>query len=120
MRKGVSSPEKNSGQRITLNARVIDSKEAFQLYHQGHIIDRMAGFYDQEGYLEPDFYMMDKVARLQALNRYKDMRDEAKEKEKELQADLLAFKQKQAEAAQAAEDERLAKAIARMSQSKTE
>lgn len=120
MRSKQANPETNSGQRLTINARVINTKEAYALYHQGHIVDRMAGYYDQAGYLEPDFYMMDKVSRLQALNRYKQMMQDARDRQKTLESELSIQKARMAEEAQKAEDQRLAAAIARMSQSKIE
>lgn len=120
MRSNQANPERNSGQRLTINARVINTKEAYALYHQGHVVDRMAGYYEQQGYLEPDFYMMDKVSRLQALNRYRQMMQDAREKQKTLEADLQVKRAEEALKAQQAEDDRLAAAIARMSQSKTE
>jgi len=85
MKFATSTPEKNNGQKLTIPARVISTLDAYKMYTQGHIIDRMAGYYSQAGVLEPNFFMMDKVQRLQALNRYKDQVRELGSRQKELE-----------------------------------
>jgi len=63
MRKGIASPEKNSGIKLTIPCRTRTPLEAFQMLRQGQPIDIMAGYYEREGMIEKDFYMMDKLEK---------------------------------------------------------
>lgn len=80
MNKGTASPEKNNKKSITLPARVVTPLDAWVLYTQGTPIDRMAGYYKQQGILDDDFYMMDQVGRLKALADYRQLTKDLSEK----------------------------------------
>jgi len=95
MYTGVAKSEKNNSRSITLPARVITPLEAYQLYSQGHPIDRMAGYYKKQGILNDDFFMMDQVGRLNALAQYRELTKQLAEDVKTLQAQEQEFKQQE-------------------------
>jgi len=78
LRTGKVTPERNKGQKLTMVCSTRTPLQAFQMLRMGHPIDQMAGYYDEQGILEPDFYMMDKVQKLHALAKYKEMAATAK------------------------------------------
>jgi len=63
MRKGIATPEKNNGPKLTIPVRTRTPLEAFQMLRQGQPIDIMAGYYEREGMIEKDFFMMDKLEK---------------------------------------------------------
>jgi len=73
LRTGKVTPERNYGKKLTMVMSTRTPLQAFQMLRMGHPIDQMAGYYDEQGILEPDFYMMDKVQKLHALAKYKEM-----------------------------------------------
>jgi len=78
LRKGIVTPERNRGQKLTMVMSTRTPLQAFQMLRMGHPIDQMAGYYEEQGVLEPDFYMMDKIGKLHALAKYKEMAATAK------------------------------------------
>jgi len=86
MRKGIASPEKNSGIKLALPVRTRTPLEAFQMLRQGQPIDIMAGYYEKEGMIEKDFYMMDKIEKLHKIA-------ELKQRELVAKQDALAIQQ---------------------------
>lgn len=82
MRQGKVTPEKNNGKRLTIPARVRTPLEAFRMFEQGQNIDLVAGYYESQGYSDPDFYMMDRISKLETLNHFRALH---KEKQQELE-----------------------------------
>lgn len=99
MRKGIANPEKNNGKRLTIPARTRSPLDAFKMFEAGQNIDLVAGYWEQEGYVEPDFYMMDHIGKLQALNRYRTMKIEKEKEMKQYKEDhekvIASLKSKQ-------------------------
>jgi len=85
MRKGTAKPEKNNGQKLTIPSRTRSPLEAFQMLEVGQNVDLVAGYYEKEGYLDPDFYMMDKIGKLKELNRYRELKAEHEKELKQFQ-----------------------------------
>jgi len=67
MKRGKASPEKNGRPSITIHVKTRSPHEAFNLLRQGHPIDLTAGYYDQDGTIPEDFWMMDKTSKLHFL-----------------------------------------------------
>jgi len=91
MRKGIATAEQNNGPKLTMVIQTRSPLEAFNMLRMGHPIDQMAGYYDKQGILEDDFYMMDQVGKLHALAKYKELTMQYKSDMDEL------YKQQQAE-----------------------
>lgn len=70
--------EKNSGPKLTIPVATRTPLQAFQMLRMGQPIDQVAGYYEEQGMLEPDFYMMDKIQKLHALASYKEKAASAK------------------------------------------
>jgi len=81
MKRGKASPEKNGKPSITIHVKTRTPHEAFNLLRQGHPIDLTAGYYDQDGTIPEDFWMMDKTAKLHFLA-------DLKQQEKDLQVSM--------------------------------
>jgi len=79
MRKGIATPEKNSGLKVTIPVRTRTPIEAFQMLRQGQPIDIMAGYYEREGMIEKDFYMMDKLEKFHKIAELKQREALAKQ-----------------------------------------
>lgn len=80
MRKGIAKPEKNKGEKLVLPVRTMNVLEAHQALSMGHQVDVMAGYYEKEGVLQPDFYMMDRIGKLHALAGYREKLKESRQK----------------------------------------
>jgi len=78
LRTGKVTPERNSGLKLAQVMSTRTPLQAFQLLRMGHPIDVMAGYYEEQGILESDFYMMDRIQKLHALAKYKQIAAEAK------------------------------------------
>jgi len=76
MKRGKASPERNGKPSITIHVKTRSPFEAFNLLRQGHPIDLTAGYYDQDGTIPEDFWMMDKTAKLHFLA---DLRQQEKD-----------------------------------------
>jgi len=85
MRKGIATPEKNSGLKLTIPCRTRTPIEAFQMLRQGQPIDIMAGYYEREGMIEKDFYMMDKLEKFHKIAELKMREKVAKEENAAIQ-----------------------------------
>lgn len=83
MRTKPATPEKNSGVKLTIPSRTRSPLEAFQMLEVGQNVDLVAGYYEKEGYLDPDFYMLDHIGKLKELNKYKAMKAEKEAELKE-------------------------------------
>lgn len=67
MKQGKASPEKNGKPSITMNVRTRTPLEAHQMLIQGQPVDVMGAYYQDQGNLQPDFWMQDKTAKLHML-----------------------------------------------------
>lgn len=72
--------ERSGGVRITMPGMALNPGRAIEQMALGRIEERVRTFYEQEGMVIPDFYMMDRIDKLQALENYrayaKRIRDE--------------------------------------------
>jgi len=65
--------------------------EAFNMLRMGHPIDRMAGYYEENGRgLPEDFYMMDPIGKLHALSEIRNYVMEKKSDVERLQNEAKA------------------------------
>jgi len=67
MKFGKVTPERNTNPSITINVKTRSPMEAYQMLRQGHPIDQMAGYFDEQGLIPQDFWMLDKTAKLHKL-----------------------------------------------------
>lgn len=96
--KRFATPEKNNGKKLTIPARTRSPLEAFKMFEMGQPIDQVAGYYEAEGYLEPDFHMMDKIQKLQALNDYRELMEKNKKAYDEYNTNVINEAKAKAEA----------------------
>jgi len=109
MRKGIASSEKNSGIKLTIPCRTRTPLEAFQMLRQGQPIDIMAGYYEREGMIEKDFYMMDKLEKFHKIAELKQREAVAKQEIDAVQRQYNeSLKQKQHDAEKAKADSKAA------------
>lgn len=71
MRRGIATPEKNSGIKLAIPCRTRSPLEAFQMLRQGQPIDIMGGYYEKEGMIEKDFFLMDKLEKFHKIAELK-------------------------------------------------
>jgi len=109
LRKGVATPERNHSPKLTMVMSTRTPLQAFQMLRMGHPIDQIAGYYDQLGILEPDFYMMDKIQKLHALAAYRQQAADAKSDLDKYEAQAAAAKHEVE--AKAAEEKRQAEIL---------
>lgn len=95
MRKGTATPEKNKGEKLVIPVRTMNVLEAYAALNMGHNIDIMAGYYEKEGVLQPDFFMMDRVNKLHALAGYREQLKEAKAKYESQEQELTRIREKE-------------------------
>jgi len=100
MRKGIATPEKNSGLKLTIPVRTRTPLEAFQMLRQGQPIDITAGYYERNGMIEKDFYMMDKLEKFHKIAELK-MREKVAKQEISLYNESIKQQQHDAEKAKA-------------------
>lgn len=93
-RTGVARAEKNTSLSMTQPSRVIDVREAYAALRMGHPIDIAVGYYEKEGYVTPDFYMMDRIGQLKELAKYRQLASEHKAEIERLQGQQIADHQK--------------------------
>lgn len=93
-RKGVARAEKNTSFSMTQPSRVIDVREAYAALRMGHPIDIAVGYYEKEGYVTPDFYMMDRIGQLKELAKYRQLASEHKAEIEKLQGQQREAHQK--------------------------
>lgn len=67
MKSGTATAERNRKPSLTMVVRTRTPLEAFQMLRQGQPIDAMAAYYDGQDKLTPDFWMLDKTAKLHQL-----------------------------------------------------
>ncbi|WNK13958.1 MAG: hypothetical protein [Microvirus sp.] len=75
MRRGIATPEKNNGKKLTIPVKTRTPLEAFKMLAAGQPVDVAAGVYDDQGILPGSFYMMDTTAKLHALANIRQERD---------------------------------------------
>jgi len=75
------------GKKITMPNMGIDEAEAIKRYAAGSLVNQAKGYYEKQGMEIPDFDRMDKIEKLEALETFRDMLRESKEKLKQLQID---------------------------------
>lgn len=92
MKIGKANAEKNNGPKLTIPVKTRTPLEAFQMLRAGQPIDQVAGYYDEEGILEEDFWLMDKLAKLHKLAEYKEVMEQ-----KKMQYDALIKQQDEIE-----------------------
>jgi len=78
MRKGTVSPERNSGNKLTIPVKTRSPLEAFKMLRQGQPIDRIAGYYEKEGMITKDFHFMDRIEKLHMLADCRALMDRSK------------------------------------------
>jgi len=78
MRKGIVSPERNSGRKLTIPVKTRSPLEAFTMLRQGQQIDRIAGYYEKEGLIKKDFHFMDRIEKLHMLAECRALMDRSK------------------------------------------
>lgn len=67
-----AGPEKYGGLKLTQPGMASKATEALAKLKAGTLIDQAKGYYDTMGIEVPDFNMMDKVQKLNALNEYRE------------------------------------------------
>jgi len=75
MKQGIAKGEKNSGPSLTIPVRTRSPIEAFEMLRQGQPVDRVAGYYAEQGMDITDFFLLDKVEKLHKIAQFKN--DEA-------------------------------------------
>lgn len=64
---GNVTSHRTSSPSLTIPVKTRTPIEAFHMLRQGHPIDTMGAYYEEQGTLGSDFWMMDKTAKLHAL-----------------------------------------------------
>lgn len=90
MKQGKVTAEFNGKPSLTIPVKTRTPLEAFQMLRQGHPIDTMAGYYDKEGLIEDDFWMMDKTAKLHKLAELRKIGADMEIHMKSMQQEILA------------------------------
>lgn len=72
MRKGIATPERNGKPSLTIPVKTRNPLEAFNMLRAGHPIDVTAGYYEEQGLISNDFYMLDTVGKLHALAKIRE------------------------------------------------
>lgn len=89
-----ANPEKNMSGSMTLPSRTISVKEAYAASAMGHPVDIAVGYYEKEGYVTPDFYMMDRIGKLKELAKYRELANAHKSEIQKIQGQQIADRQK--------------------------
>lgn len=71
MKKGIAKSEANSGISLTIPVRTRTPLEAFELLRQGQPVDRVAGYYAEQGMDITNFFLLDKVEKLHKIAEFK-------------------------------------------------
>lgn len=66
-------PEKLGGKRLTMPGLYVKPYEALQAFRDKSFEEKAANYYADEGAPIPNFEMMDKIERLEALGEYQDI-----------------------------------------------
>lgn len=67
-------------QSLSVPGQAFNIKLAMEMYKKGQPIEKVKGFYEKEGFECPDFNMMSRIEKLQALADYRILRKEKAEK----------------------------------------
>lgn len=59
---------------LTLPDQGINIKYAMEQYKRGQLVEKVKGYYEKEGMVSPDFSMMTRLQKLQALADFRKMR----------------------------------------------
>lgn len=89
MRKGIVTPERNTGNKLTIPVKTRSPIEAFKLLRQGQPIDRIAGYYEKEGLITKDFHFMDHIEKLHMLAEVRSLMDRSKTEIEAVTADYI-------------------------------
>lgn len=63
-------PEKAEGKKITIPGLGVNIANVMQMYARGSLEERAKGYYEKKGMEVPDFAMMSKIERMEALSEY--------------------------------------------------
>lgn len=63
-------PEKAVGKKITIPGLGVSIANVMQMYARGSLEERAKGYYEKKGMEVPDFAMMSKIERMEALSEY--------------------------------------------------
>lgn len=94
MRFRQPQPERNTGPHLTIPVKTRSPLEAMQLLKQGNPVDVMGGYFEQEGYVGDDFFMLDKIAKLHKLAELRQLEAAAKADIKEASDVINSHNQK--------------------------
>jgi len=74
MKKGVATPERNSGEKLVLVVRTRTPLEAYNMLKAGQPVDQAIGWYQQqtEDVNPQDLFMMDTPQKLRYINELKE------------------------------------------------
>lgn len=75
MNKGIVTPEKNNGPKMTMPVKTRTPLEAFQMLRMGQPVDIAAGYYEENGMDIGDFHMLDKIGKLKKLAEFREMKE---------------------------------------------
>lgn len=78
MKYGTATPERNSGQKLTIPVKTRTPLEAYKMLLAGQPIDQIGQMYHIQGVLDKDFFMMDKTEKLRKLSELRTQRDQSK------------------------------------------
>lgn len=62
---------------LSIPGQAFNLKFAMEQYKKGTLIERVKGYYEQHGMVAPDFRMMDRIQKLEALAEFRRMKSEA-------------------------------------------
>lgn len=65
------TPERNKGKKITMPGLAVSISQGLQRLDKGGIVDQAAAYYEEQGMPIPQFEMMSKIEKLEALNEYR-------------------------------------------------
>lgn len=84
-----------SGKPITMPNRSVDIKTAIKNMAFGSIENRAGAFYEEQGIQIPDFRMMDRIQKLQALEQYRADVNKLRNKALTIESNYLTAKKSQ-------------------------
>lgn len=87
-------PERNNGPHLTIPVKTRSPIEAFELLRQGNAVDVMGGYFEEQGYIGDDFFMLDKTAKLHKLAELREIERQAGEDILQANRDIITHNQK--------------------------
>lgn len=73
-------PEKLGGKKLTLPNMSVNVRQALGMYRDKSMEEKMGAYYEEAGQPIPNFEMMDKIERLEALNEWRNKTIEKQDK----------------------------------------